>query len=80
MNPTSHARLNALPAQGFVRLKQILGDPKATPPLPPMIPVSRATWYAGVKTGRYPKPVPLGARMRGYRVDDIRALFEREDA
>jgi hypothetical protein len=77
--PITHA-LNALPAQGFVRLKQIIGDPKATPPLPPIIPVSRATWYAGMKAGRYPKPVPLGARARGYRVEEIRALLERDAA
>ncbi len=44
---------NALPETGFVRLKQILG------PQGP-IPVSKSTWWAGVKAGRYPKPVKLG--------------------
>lgn len=77
---TQPSIFNALPAQGLVRLRNILGDPKATPPLPPIFPVSKATWYAGVKSGRFPKPVALGARARGYKVEDIRALLEQEAA
>jgi len=69
----AHA-LNALPAQGFVRLRQILGDPKATPPLPPIIPVSRATWYKNIGI-RYPRPVSIGRRAVAWRVEDIRKLI-----
>ena len=41
------------------------------------IPVSRSTWWQGVKTGRYPKPVKLGPRITAWRVEDIRVLIER---
>jgi predicted DNA-binding transcriptional regulator AlpA len=58
-----------LPATGFVRLPHILA------PEGP-IPVSRSTWWAGVKDGRYPKPVKLGPRITAWRVDDIRALIQ----
>ena len=67
---------NRLPEYGYVRLRQILGDPKADPPCPAIIPVSRTTWYQGIKDGRYPRPVKLSARIAAWRVEDIRALVE----
>lgn len=66
-----------LPATGFVRLPQIIGNPKANPPIPPVIPVSRTLWWEGVKSGRFPKPVKLSARVTAWRVEDIRALIEQ---
>lgn len=68
---------NQLPATGFLRLRQIIGDPKADPPIPPIIPVSKSTWWAGVKSGRYPKPYKLGPRLSAWRVEDIYALIEQ---
>ena len=76
MNP--EAFQITLPSTGFLRLTQIIGNPKASPPIPPIIPVSKSTWWAGVKSGRYPKPVKtLGQRITAWRVEDIRALIER---
>lgn len=66
-----------LPETGFLRLRQIIGDPKATPPLAALIPVGRSTWWAGVKSGRYPRPVRLGPRTVAWRVGDIRVLIEK---
>jgi prophage regulatory protein len=65
----------SLPATGFLRLKQIVGDPKAKPPVPPLIPVGRSSWWAGVKSGRYPAPVKLGPRTTAWRLEDILALI-----
>ena len=42
-----------------------------------LIPVKRSTWWAGVKVGRFPKPVKLGPRTTAWRVEDIRALIEK---
>jgi len=64
-----------LPETGFVRLRQIIGDPKAEPAIPPVIPVGKSTWWAGVKSGRYPQPVKLGPRTTVWAVDSIRALI-----
>ncbi len=64
-----------LPETGFVRLSQIIGDPKAKPPIPPIIPVRKSCWWAGVRSGRFPKPVKLGPRVTAWRVEDIRALI-----
>jgi predicted DNA-binding transcriptional regulator AlpA len=66
-----------LPETGYVRLPQIVGDPKADPPIPAVIPVSKSTWWQGVKTGRFPRPVKLGPRITCWKVEDIRALIER---
>lgn len=58
-----------LPTTGFVRLPAIIG------PNGP-IPVSKSTWWAGIKDGRFPKPVKLGPRITAWRVEDIRTLIE----
>lgn len=64
------AQQDALPEAGFVRLKKILA------PAGP-IPVSKSTWWAGIKDGRFPKPVKLGPRTTCWRVEDIRRLIEK---
>lgn len=67
-----------IPETGFLRIRQIIGDPKAKPPIPPVIPVSRSSWWNGVRIGRYPQPVrTLGARITAWRAEDIRLLIER---
>ncbi len=47
----------------------------AEPPIPPIIPVKKSCWWAGVKTGRFPKPVKFGPRVTAWRVEDIRTLI-----
>ena len=68
--------MSHLPETGFLRLSQIIGDPKANPPITPIIPVKKSCWWAGVKAGTFPKPVKLGPRVTAWRVADIRALIE----
>lgn len=65
----------ALPETGFLKLTQIIGNPKAVPPIPAIIPVSKSTWWQGCKDGRFPKPVKLGnGRGAFWRTADIRSL------
>ncbi|UES52178.1 helix-turn-helix transcriptional regulator [Roseibium aggregatum] len=59
-----------LPQTGFLRLKSIIA------PNGP-IPVSKSTWWAGVKDGRFPKPLKLGERITVWRVEDIRELLDK---
>lgn len=72
--------MHTLPETGYLRLPQILGNPTARPPIPAVIPVGRSTWWAGVKSGRFPKAVKLGPRTTAWKVEDIRALIERWNA
>jgi hypothetical protein len=65
------------PLAGFLRLHSIIGNPKANPPIPAIIPVGASTWWAGVKSGRYPAPVKLSKRCTAWRIEDIQALIEK---
>ena len=60
-------KCNSVPETGFLRLPQVLC----------LIPVGRSTWWAGVKTGRYPAPVKLSPRVTVWRVSDIQRLIEK---
>ena len=51
---------------GLLRLPQVLA----------VVPVSRSTWLAGVKTGRFPRPMKLGPRVTAWRRKDILELIE----
>jgi prophage regulatory protein len=69
--------VNYLPEIGYLRLRQIIGDLKADPPVPPLIPVSRSTWWVGVASGRFPQPLKLSPGVTVWRAEDIRALIEQ---
>jgi prophage regulatory protein len=56
---------NMLPEKGFLRLPQVLK----------IVPVGKSTWWAGVKSGRYPKGQKLSPRTTAWKVEDIRALI-----
>jgi prophage regulatory protein len=56
-----------LPQEGYIRLTKVLA----------VIPVSKSTWYDGVKTGKYPQPTKkFGPRVAAWDVRDIRALLQ----
>jgi predicted DNA-binding transcriptional regulator AlpA len=55
-----------LPQVGFVRLPTILA----------VFPVGKSTWWAGIRSGRYPAPVKLGPRVSAWRVEEIRELLD----
>lgn len=61
------------PRTGLVRLQQILA------PAGP-IPVSKSTWWQGVRDGRFPKPIKLGPRTTVWKAEEIRALYEADDS
>ena len=67
--------MKQLPEVGFLRLPQIIGDPKRG--IPPLIPVKSTSWWNGCKSGIYPAPVKLAPRTTAWRVEDIRTLIAR---
>lgn len=48
---------------------------RARPSTPGLIPIGHATWWRGVKSGRFPQPIKLGDRITLWRVEDIRELI-----
>jgi len=67
--------MDQLPATAFLRLHQIIGNAKANPPIPPLIPIGKSTWWEGVQSGRFPKPVKLGPRITLWKTEDIQRLI-----
>lgn len=65
-----------LPKVGLARLEQIIGDPKANPPIRPLVPVSRSTWWAGVRAGRFPPAIKVTKGVSAWRWEDIHRLLE----
>ncbi|MET0530079.1 MAG: AlpA family phage regulatory protein, partial [Microvirga sp.] len=59
-----------LPEIGLVRLRDFVGPGRP-------IPIGRSTWWAGIKSGKFPRPVRLGKRLVAWRVSDIRELIDR---
>ncbi len=66
--------MSKLPAQGLLRLSQIIGNSRNGSPA--LIPISKSSWWAGVKQGKYPAPVKLGPRTTAWRIADIQQLIE----
>lgn len=52
----------ALPAEGFVRVKQLVR----------FIPFSRTTIWRKVKDGAFPRPIKLSSYVTAWRVADVR--------
>ena len=69
---------HSLPITGYLRLPQILGNPKKNPPIPPLIPIGKSTWWEGIKTGRYPKGIKISPGITVWRVEDILALIQKK--
>jgi len=51
---------------GYLRLPDVLK----------LFPISKSTWWQGVKDGKFPKPVKLTERTTAWRIQDIHALLE----
>jgi prophage regulatory protein len=59
--------MHDIPETGFMRLPQVLE----------VIPLGKTSWWAGVKSGRFPKPVKLTEHCTAWRAEDIRELIKR---
>jgi predicted DNA-binding transcriptional regulator AlpA len=56
-----------IPETGYLRLPTVLYH----------FPVSKSTWWAGVKSGKYPAGVKLSERVTAWKAEDIRALIQK---
>src|SRR5687768_15878503 len=65
------------PATSLVRIRQIVGDPTADPPIPAIIPVSKSTWWSWVSRSIAPAPVRLSSGVTCWRLVEVLALADR---
>jgi len=83
--PASHADITH---DVLLRIEQIIGTAAAKPHkakyqqvrreapfYEPIFPVGRSTWYAGVRSGRYPAPVKLSERCSAWKKSEIDELI-----
>jgi predicted DNA-binding transcriptional regulator AlpA len=65
-----------IPAEGYIRVSQLLGTRRGTIPI---LPISRRGLYAWIKAGRWPAPVTLGPKVIAWPASVVRtALQEME--
>ncbi|MEK9709496.1 MAG: AlpA family phage regulatory protein [Alphaproteobacteria bacterium] len=60
----------------LMRLKHIIGDEKADPPITPIIPISKTAWWKGVAEGKYPQPIKLSEKVTVWRADEVQKLVD----
>jgi len=68
--------MTKLDPNGLYRIKSIVRTPGAGTPL---IDIAPSTWWAGVKDGRFPKPVHLGKRTTCWRGSDLLAFINGQE-
>ena len=56
-----------IPEFGFLRLNDVLR----------IIPVSKTTWYNGVRSGRFPRGIRLSKNIVVWRIEDIKNLVKQ---
>lgn len=59
-------------------MKDVAGTPMALLRLPQvlqLIPISKSSWWAGIKKGRYPAGTKIGPKTTVWRQSDIEALI-----
>lgn len=64
-SPDNAANFSPVPQTGYLRLPEVLH----------LFPVSKSTWWAGVKAGKYPASIKLSQRVTAWRVEDINRLL-----
>lgn len=69
--------MQALSEKSYLRIWQIIGDKRRG--IPAIIPISRASWWSGVKSGKYPKSHKLSSRVTAWKAADVSRLLEKFD-
>lgn len=64
MSEIKEVIIEALTKSGYIRLPEVLK----------LLGISRSTFYAGIKAGKYLKPVKIGKRVSGWKMEEIRKL------
>lgn len=62
----------------FLRLKQIIGDKKADPPIPAIIPISKTEVYRRIAEGTFPPPQKFGVRTSVWRESTVMSVVNGE--
>jgi prophage regulatory protein len=64
-----------IPAEGFVRVSQLLGCRRRG--IVPILPISRSGMYAAIRAGRIPPPIKLGPKVIAWPAEVVRAMIDQ---
>jgi prophage regulatory protein len=64
-----------IPAEGFVRVSQLLGCRRRG--IVPILPISRSGMYAAIKDGRIPPPIKLGPKVIAWPAEVVRVMIDQ---
>jgi len=56
----------SLPPTGFIRQSEVLA----------LIPWSKSTLWNRIAAGQFPRPIPLGPRLSGWRIETVLAYIQ----
>ena len=62
--------------ESLLRIRQIIGDPKASPPIPALVSCSKSTWWAWSASGVVGAPIRIGGATF-WRASDVLRLADR---
>jgi prophage regulatory protein len=62
---------------GYLRVRDICGDPNSNPPISPILPIGKSTWWRWVQCSRAPKGLKLSPGVTVWRAEDVYALAEK---
>ncbi len=63
-----------IPAEGFIRVSQLIGCRRRG--IVPILPISRSGMYTAIRDGRIPAPVKLGPKVIAWPSEQIRAMLD----
>lgn len=61
---TDYRYIDALPDSSMLAIDEVLA----------LVGISRSTWYAGIKAGRYPPSIPIGPASPRWALGEIRKV------
>lgn len=67
--------IDAMPGSAFLRESQLVKKPGNDAPI---IPVSPATLWRWVRSGKFPKPMKVGPNTTAWRVADVRQWLQAQ--
>ena len=56
----------------YLRIWDIIGDKKRD--ITPILPISKSCWWAGIRSGKYPKGVKISERCTAWRASEVMAI------
>lgn len=63
---TDYRYIDQLPDSSMLNIKEVLA----------VVRISRSSWYAGIKDGKYPAPVHIGPASPRWKLGDVRKVTE----